>query len=1747
MGTKVFFYAMSARLLILAKRGNPRDAKLQGLNRCSGDRPASRKISKPLEITGRKAMGAKVLRRYASPAAGYFASETYRKERKIYLKEIKTMSRRIFALFLSLVMCLSLVNISVFAVESEAGYDLNIPLNVADPENGIQYPIEYPGFGSFLMEEYPKDPVALSASGTWCAQGTWEDGTQVMTIEENGNAVFYEPAGDAAMVEVSFTYEAHPVSAAPAEDAAVFLPETMEAADLNVEEEPNADAALSSADTVPASEVTDTEIPDAGIPQEPSAEMSDAPMPESENNEAAQPPAVVETVTVTWKILVTGDAAPVAEAYIKCDETDISAWTYFERKDGAHTIELVGGYEWKGRLVFGGPHTVTIKGDGTINADGKGSAIVVKDGATVILEGNVTVTGGTGTAHKSFGKVGGGIYVAPDSNLVMRGGFVTGNQAEAGGGIFIDNVYRDADNALHPASFEMTGGSVTENTAIAHEGGGIFCYGNGVIDPQNGNITVSGNETKTTTDLGGGGVYVNSSGKMSIINAVVTGNIAQGLGGGIGGCLHGVVSNLSPDTAAIYSNTATNTAGGGDGLSNKKVDHDGLTWTNGIKTNGADYFVSGYSVIGSRSLNGGIASWQGSAVIKEAANSNVFTGDVSTTETDPLIVRGLLSLKVTNPDEVKAKADTLQGYKVVISGNTSGMHGGGIGVNGILTFGEYSEKFTYSDTKIDLNAAKTVSGGRNEADSSKAGYTFQLLKESTVIATAVSDSAGNIRFTDILTSVLFGEDKNTGDVSATLTLREVKGDKPGMCYDETDRTIVLHATRSSTQKTITTSGNSTKVTVYTYSDTLKSATVSINGKEIADAADVSGSAITLSGSANFTNKMEYGSLTVTKAVTGPAEAGEQFTFTVVLGSSSEPKTSKDADQYNGNGTYTFQLRAGETAVINNIPKGISYSVSEATPSGYTAKWSGDSPSGTIDTAGRTFAVTCTNERSTTDLTVKKVVAPVDSTSQSAPSASFKIVATLGDGSGTPVEVPNGTETAVYTPNGVYTFYLKNGESVGITGIPTDAVTYTVTEPDDLGEGWTKGSIENAQGTASGQTVTVNNSYYKVQESEVKVTKSWHGTGSVMPDSVTVQLYRNGEPYGAAEQLTENGSWSHSWGKLPAYDSERAPYTYAVKEVSVNYSTGIHAAKMENNDNVFVVTAASGAVLGGWGVTENGMVLENTWLPAVNEGSTGFTLTKVDSRSNELKLSGAEFTLTDGNVTKTFTTADDGSVTITGLTPGVWTMTESKAPDNYKPSTGKWTITVSKTFGNTTFTGSGLQTSWVNHWDCATDVANQSLTVTNEVNRGHISLTKALELDVRPDDHRFDGKVFTFAVYAGTDTTADAVATLRVKADGSTVSTGALPRGVYTIVETERETLEDYAFERVIFSDDDYDAEVPGFQVFVEGASDDSQIVAVMAVNHYKRHVGDLRLSKLVSGNAGQNDRDWHFLLTLKAPAAYVPLSDDYDAEVTMPVQTVNNETGETTEEEVIIPIDLEKYVPEVGEGEELPTPEESTITFQLTLKHRQSVLIKGLPVGTTYIVTEVEANQEDYATTAKNNEGIIDDEAVSAVEFENSRSYYAPATTNITVRKNWVGDDPANRPTSITLQLLEDGAVYSSVTLNADTGWAYTWHNLDAGGNWTVSEAEVPAGYISSVMREGNTFTVTNSYGDTPENPDIPDPDVPLADLPTEDLFDEEVPLADLPMTGDTLFLWFAALSISGAGLMILAVSGKRRKRDKET
>ena len=56
--------------------------------------------------------------------------------------------------------------------------------------------------------------------------------------------------------------------------------------------------------------------------------------------------------------------------------------------------------------------------------------------------------------------------------------------------------------------------------------------------------------------MGGGGIFVATDSSMTIHNAILTNNNAGGLGGGLASCIHGELSNLSTDGAAIYGNTA---------------------------------------------------------------------------------------------------------------------------------------------------------------------------------------------------------------------------------------------------------------------------------------------------------------------------------------------------------------------------------------------------------------------------------------------------------------------------------------------------------------------------------------------------------------------------------------------------------------------------------------------------------------------------------------------------------------------------------------------------------------------------------------------------------------------------------------------------------------------------------------------------------------------------------------------------------------------------------------------------------------------------------------------------------------------------------------------------------------------------------------------------------------------------------------------------------------------------------------
>jgi len=140
------------------------------------------------------------------------------------------------------------------------------------------------------------------------------------------------------------------------------------------------------------------------------------------------------------------------------------------------------------------------------------------------------------------------------------------------------------------------------------------------------------------------------------------------------------------------------------------------------------------------------------------------------------------------------------------------------------------------------------------------------------------------------------------------------------------------------------------------------------------------------------------------------------------------------------------------------------------------------------------------------------------------------------------------------------------------------------------------------------------------------------------------------------------------------------------------------------------------------------------------------------------------------------------------------------------------------------------------------------------------------------------------------------------------------------------------------------------------------------------------------------------------------------------------------------------------------------------------------------------------------------------------------------VLKVWKGEGYENAlPEEITVQLLQDGKVFDTVTLNADMLWRHTWEDLDAKHHWTVVEKELDD-FSVNVTREGITFVVTNTY----------DPDESEEPTPTPTPAPTNPPSSSgggsgskLPQTGQ---LWWPIPMLLSAGLLLIVIGLLRRR-----
>lgn len=488
---------------------------------------------------------------------------------------------------------------------------------------------------------------------------------------------------------------------------------------------------------------------------------------------------------------------------------------------------------------------------------------------------------------------GGGIALANSSVMNMTGGYVTGNYSGlAGGGIY-------AGFFGHNVRFTMSGGTIAGNCAELGEGGGLRIAGgtNGVIQATN-KVYITNNITNSNNDWGGGGIFVQEKGNLSIMNALITGNTAGGFGGGVGACPTGETLIVNQDGAAIYENRAsgTNMSGGG----NNKTYDSTLAQTSEVFTrNGyADYFCvrkkeganAPISLVTGLMAGGGAANWTGSCDEQP----------VSIGPSGYAAAKYLFGLDA-HPDGA-AKSQAVNAAKVIITGNHSNIHGGGIMTNGGLILGDPGGKVVTATPELDITGTKAL---LKDGVKQNEGLNFQFKltdSEGKEVGTATSDAATG-QFS-ISPDVKYSQ---TG--THTYTLSEVKGDRAGITYDTNVHTIQVTVS----EKTVSLLGVDFK-SYYVSSVTL-------------DGSESGGS----SGSGSGT-----GSETGTFRVHFKNTQGWEHVYMHVWADSSNPLTSwpgmqmtQGSDGYyvaelsvSGTGTYNYVFNNGsgkQTKDITNVP------------------------------------------------------------------------------------------------------------------------------------------------------------------------------------------------------------------------------------------------------------------------------------------------------------------------------------------------------------------------------------------------------------------------------------------------------------------------------------------------------------------------------------------------------------------------------------------------------------------------------------------------------------------------------------------------------------------------------------------------------------------------------------------------------------------------------------------------------------
>ena len=756
------------------------------------------------------------------------------------------------------------------------------------------------------------------------------------------------------------------------------------------------------------------------------------------------------------------------------------------------------------------------------------------------------------------------------------------------------------------------------------------------------------------------------------------------------------------------------------------------------------------------------------------------------------------------------------------------------------------------------------------------------------------------------------------------------------------------------------------------------------------------------------------------------------------------------------------------------------------------------------------------------------------------------------------ESVNGPRGGMYFENGVATFTLINGMSVTAVGLPA-GTHYTVTEAEANTGDWHTAST-GAQGTIPEEGVAEANftntaeGFEDIPANDVGglvistyVTgfgdqgKDWHfdvvlssATRAVENDPRDCVYYKDGGTPIAGKVTFKDGvitgvniDGMGSTEKIMLHHKEHIiiygltpEETYTVHEVEEGQD-GYVTSTVHTTSTIPHHSIASAVIVNDLepeDIPVGSLTVYKT--VAGDDGETNrefdFTLTLTDGERNLVNGTFNGVTFTSGAYS--FVLKNGGHMTLTGLPAGYhYVVSENSAAGYTVSSTGatgdiEANVNATARFVNTVISTTPL------------DPGNGLLIVTKTVTGNAGDSTQDFTFTVT-----LSGNVAGEPFNGGNTATFDL-------ADGGS-RTFQLPAGTfYTVTEAPAEGYTTTSTNP-------------------SGTIREGQTSVASFVNDRTIATGNLTVTKTVTGDQGDRDREWSFQVELG--------------------RKLNGSFGDT------------KFTDGVAE---------------FKLKHGGSITFTGLPAEISYTVRETDANTGNYTTTAEGDTGFIPANDTVLASFVNA--WHAPTpsrrTGSLTVSKTVAGEGgDTERAWRFRVELdqkltgvyggmtFADGAAEfdlkhgGSVTArNLPEGVAYTVTELDADQEGYATDAVDAAGTIANGVTAQAVFTNTKTDEPPVEPTDPPaeptdDPSVEPTDDPAAGPTDDPPadptdtpsdgpqvdppdgphdgppddphtkPSDDAPKTGDNSHLgfWFALMILGLIGLVVVAILDPEKRR----